>query len=95
MLFEFYGPLRAQSGLKSYSVEVKEEVILLDALRLLPDRVRELVMDEEGKIRSGILILVNDVDARSVYGLSLRVRNEDRITLIPTIHGGGPQNDSI
>ncbi len=88
MLFEFYGPLRVQSALKTYSIEVKEQINLLDALRLLPDRVRELIIDEKGKIRPGILILVNDVDARSVYELSLKVRNEDRITLIPIIHGG-------
>lgn len=88
MIFEFYGPLRVQTGLKSYTVKVEEPISLMDALRLLPDRARDLVMDEAGGVRPGILILVNDVDARSVYGYNLKVGDEDKITLIPTIHGG-------
>lgn len=88
MLFEFFGPARAYAGLKSLSVKINEPLTLMEALKLLPDPVREFIIDADGRVRSGILILVNDVDARSVYGFNIQVRDEDKITIIPTIHGG-------
>ncbi|MEM1517912.1 MAG: MoaD/ThiS family protein [Nitrososphaerota archaeon] len=88
MIFEFFGPARSYAGLKSLTVKINEPLFLREALKLLPEPIRGLIIDEEGNVRSGMLILVNDVDARSVYGFNIQVRDEDKVTIIPLIHGG-------
>ncbi len=88
MIFEFFGPLRTQVGMKSISIKIEESVNLKEALRMLPQPVRDLIIDDNGAVRPGIMILVNDVDARTVYGFDVMVSDNDRVTLIPMIHGG-------
>ncbi|MCS6788665.1 MAG: MoaD/ThiS family protein [Aigarchaeota archaeon] len=88
MRVELFSHLRRAAGAGSIEIKVEGEIALKDALNLLPDGIRELVLDEYGSIRSGLLILVNGVDARTVYGYKIAVRDEDTISIVPLIHGG-------
>ncbi len=39
-------------------------------------------------LKPGLLLLVNDVDARLLGGLAANVHDGDVVTLLPSIHGG-------
>jgi len=87
---ELYGSLRRGLYPNQLEIRIEGRVSLKDALRSLPEGLREQVIDENGSVRSGILILVNDVDARTVYGFNVTVSDSDRLAIIPMIHGGSP-----
>ncbi|MEM0482259.1 MAG: MoaD/ThiS family protein [Nitrososphaerota archaeon] len=88
MIVQLYGHLRTEAGSRLIEVRLGGRKPLKAALKLLPDTVRRQVLDEGGEIRSGFLILVNDVDARSVYRYEVEVSDGDRIAIVPMIHGG-------
>lgn len=89
MRVELIGYLKAEAGSEYVEVKVGGGVGLVEALKMLPEKVRKHVIDEEtGKPVSGLLILVNgsEVKLSQVYGV--KVNEDDIITLIPAIHGG-------
>ncbi len=88
MIVQLYGHLRTEAGNRLIEVRLVERMPLKAALKLLPETVRRQVLDEGGEIRPGLLILVNDVDARSVYRYEVEVSDDDRIAIVPMIHGG-------
>jgi molybdopterin converting factor small subunit len=88
MRVELFSHLKRAAGSGTIEIKVEGELSLKDALKLLPEGVRELVVDEYGSIRPGLLILVNGVDARTVHGYKVTVRDEDVISIVPMIHGG-------
>ena len=88
MRVELFSHLKRAAGSGTIEIKVEGELSLKDALKLLPEGVRELVIDEYGSIRPGLLILVNGVDARTVHGYKVTVRDEDVISIVPMIHGG-------
>lgn len=88
MIVQLYGHLRAEAKNPLIEVRVGERKPLKAALKLLPEAVRRHVLDERGEIRPGFLILVNDVDARTVYKYEVEVSDNDRVAIVPMIHGG-------
>ncbi|MCS7094389.1 MAG: MoaD/ThiS family protein [Thaumarchaeota archaeon] len=88
MRIELFSHLRRAAGSGTVEVKVEGEVPLKEALKLLPEGIRELVLDEYGSIRSGLLVLVNGIDARTVYNYRVTVRDEDVVSIVPMIHGG-------
>ncbi|GBC70385.1 hypothetical protein HRbin02_00151 [Candidatus Calditenuaceae archaeon HR02] len=88
MIVQLYGHLRAEAKSRLIEVRLGGRVPLKAALKLLPDPVRHQVLDERGEIITGLLILVNDVDARTVYRYEVEVSDDDRVTIVPMIHGG-------
>ncbi|MEN3047737.1 MAG: MoaD/ThiS family protein [Candidatus Caldarchaeales archaeon] len=95
MKVELFSHLRRAAGSGTIEVRVEGELPLKEALKLLPEGVRELVIDEYGSIRSGLLVLVNGVDARTVYNYRVSVRDGDVISIVPMIHGGSPASAKI
>lgn len=92
MRVEIYGPLRRGLSTNVIEIELGGRVSLKEALKALPDGLREQIIDENGSVRGGIMILVNDVDARTVYGFNVSVSDSDRIAIVPMIHGGRVHN---
>jgi molybdopterin converting factor small subunit len=88
LIVQLYGHLRTEVKDRLIEVRLGERKPLKAALKLLPETVRRQVLDEGGEIRPGFLILVNDVDARSVYRYEVEVSDDDRVTIVPMIHGG-------
>ena len=87
---ELVGPLRSDAGGLPYlEVEVEGRKKVLEVINRLPDKVRRRVLDESGRLASGILLIVNGVEVSSLGGLSeVWVKPGDTIALIQAIHGG-------
>ncbi|MCS7143372.1 MAG: MoaD/ThiS family protein [Aigarchaeota archaeon] len=88
MKIELFGHLRYELKATSIEVRVDGKVSLKDLLKALPSPLREQLLDEYGSIKPNVMILVNDVDARTVYNYEILVSDSDRIALVPMIHGG-------
>lgn len=54
--------------------------------KYIKERVELFATD--GKIRPGILVLVNDVDYEILGGHSYVIKPDDKVTFISTLHGG-------
>lgn len=89
---ELVGPLRAEAGGRGHiDIEVGGRERVTSLLKRLPERVRARVLDEGGRPRSGILVVVNGVEVSSLKSLDeVWVKDGDTVALIQAIHGGGP-----
>ncbi len=91
MIIQLYGPLRVAAGAAEIELRLEGRRRLREVLADLPRNIRDAVVGEDGTPRPGLLIMVNDVDARSVYNYELYVEDTDKITIIPMIHGGNAE----
>ena len=83
------GLLRGLIGSESLEIEVEGEIGLLQALNMLPERLKKEVLRGVKEPSPKVLILVNGVEVTGFGGLErVRVRAGDEIVLIPIIHGG-------
>lgn len=76
---------------KSLDVETDASWSIIDLIRHLRDhhiKEREELFASGDKIRPGILILVNDVDYEILGGHSYKIKDNDVILFISTLHGG-------
>ena len=78
----------ACGGVERLEVEIRRGESLLDLLRRLPARLRNMVL-ADGGVAPDLLILVDGVEL-SCLGPAERVRLEGarEVVLIPVIHGG-------
>ena len=89
MRVELIGYLKAEAGSEYIEIKVGGGVGLVEALKMLPEKVRNHVIDEKtGEPVPGLLILVNGSEVKSSQVYGVRVNEDDTITLIPAIHGG-------
>jgi len=65
---------------------------LLEVLNMLAEKhgekFRKVIFDENGKVKSEFLILVNDVEISVLNELNTEISDGDVITLLLTIHEG-------
>lgn len=50
--------------------------------------LRDAMLTTGGQVKPATVILVNDVDHALIDGLDCLLKQEDEITVMPTIHGG-------
>ena len=88
----FIATLRHLLGVKSVDLEIPRSMKLLEVLNMLAEKngekFRKAVFDENGKVKSEFLILVNDAEISVLNGLNTEISDGDVITLLPTIHEG-------
>lgn len=88
MKVEVFGHLRQALRASSLELKIEGRKRLKEVLEMLPEELKAHVLDEYGAIRPGIMILINDIDVRTVYNYEVLVSDSDRLTLVPMIHGG-------
>ncbi|KAF9979037.1 Ubiquitin- modifier 1 [Actinomortierella ambigua] len=71
---------------ESHSTNMRD-VIAWTAKNLVQERP-ELFLGNDGSVRSGILVLVNDADWELEGELEYEVQDGDEIVFISTLHGG-------
>ena len=88
----FIATLRHLLGVKNVDLEISRPMKLLEVLNLLAEKYggkfRKAIFDENGKVKSEFLTLVNDAEISVLNGLNTEISDGDVITLLPTIHGG-------
>ena len=88
----FIATLRHVLGVKSVDLEIPRPMKLLEVLNLLAEKYgekfRKAIFDENGKVKSEFLILVNDAEISVLNEINTEISDGDVITLLPTIHGG-------
>ncbi|CAD5234250.1 unnamed protein product [Bursaphelenchus xylophilus] len=78
---------------KEHVVNIDGNVTVKDLIRwvvdnLLEDKSRAPLFEDNGTVRPGILVMVNDVDWEITGGLSTALKENDEISFISTLHGG-------
>ncbi|MBV8478121.1 MAG: MoaD/ThiS family protein [Acidobacteria bacterium] len=82
-------PLRQYAG-KQAAVEVKGSTVaeaLNSLVRLHPDLKRHLYTDD-GKLRAFVNVYVNDEDIRYLEKEATQLKENDNISIVPSIAGG-------
>ena len=89
---KFYTLLRLKLGISEVDVEVDEiplKGLLYKVKEILNnDLIIQKTMDNEGKLRRGINILVNGHNVSSLDRLDTIIKNTDVVGLFPTGGGG-------
>ncbi|MEM0015242.1 MAG: MoaD family protein [Zestosphaera sp.] len=90
VVVEVYSTLREKLGWSRRELLIPSSKALLgDVLDLLPE-VKKYLVDEENRIRRGIILLVNGRHAEFTGGLKTPLEDGDLITIFPP-SGGGQQ----
>ena len=76
---------RDRSRIDVDALTVEEVILKLD--NLFPG-LKEFILDENMSLRRFVNIFVNDDDIRSGFGLMTKLRNGDRVRIIPAVAGG-------
>ncbi|MCS7132381.1 MAG: hypothetical protein NZ918_01490 [Aigarchaeota archaeon] len=88
LVVRILGPLRELGETEILEVDVEPEMNLIEALRRLPERLRERVLIHGG-IAADLLVLVDGVELSCLESAEdIRVEDIGEIVLIPIIHGG-------
>ncbi len=96
VVMEFLGSLGARLG-RSVRIRLhKPEVSLWELIRiadkLIGKSVSELVILKHGgggpKLSPQVMVFINNVDARLLGGAHARISCNDKVAVIPVVHGG-------
>ncbi len=82
-------PLRAYTA-KQASVAVEGNTVgeMLNSLTRLHSPLKQHLYDESGRLRSFVNVYVNDQDIRYLQKEQTEVREDDVVSIIPSIAGG-------
>ncbi|MEM2146100.1 MAG: MoaD/ThiS family protein [Candidatus Jordarchaeaceae archaeon] len=61
---------------------------LLNKIREVDEKLYNAILDHEGELNSGIIILVNKKDIDVLQGLDTKLQDNDTVFLLSAVHGG-------
>jgi len=83
-------PLRKLTdGADEVSVEASSVGEMIDNLESAHSGLKERLCDESGEIRRFVNIYVNDEDVRFLQGRDTALADNDQVSIVPAIAGGG------
>lgn len=85
---ELIGPLKKVAGVSELDLKLNGEIKFNEALSMLPEQIKKRVLNSNGDIQAGMIVLINGVEVKSLGLENAYVKDDDKITLIPVIHGG-------
>jgi molybdopterin synthase sulfur carrier subunit len=88
--FRIPGPLRRLSGGETtVKVEAGDLSSAIDALDARYPGFRDRLLDHNGQLRQFVNVYLNDEDVRLGAGLEAKVSDNDEISIVPAVAGGG------
>lgn len=88
----FYGELYELTRVKEYSVRISNEITLLDLILILDKNLNielsKRVLDDEERIKSRYVVLINGSSLRDNNPKNVRIKDEDVIVFLPPAVGG-------
>ncbi|MFB0562591.1 MAG: MoaD/ThiS family protein [Candidatus Lokiarchaeia archaeon] len=61
---------------------------LLNSILEVDEKLFNAILDHEGELNSGIIILVNERDIDVLQGLDTKLNDGDDVVLLSAVHGG-------
>jgi sulfur-carrier protein len=88
----FFTLLRQKTGIDEIEIEA-DQITVAELLYKTTDRIKDEVvikklLEDDGSLRRGTIILVNGLNIFSLKKLDTRVKNDDVISLFPAGGGG-------
>ncbi len=89
----FLGSLKNRLGIDEIAIEIQHKATLLEIINEVSKRyplVKEAILDSKERIKPGIIIFINGVDA-NVYGSNaseIPIEDDSTIDIVPVVHGG-------
>lgn len=91
MQVRIFATLRPLVGAREVEVEVRAGDTVRSVLEGLGDAypaLYERILDEDGRIKSSIHVLVNGRSVKYLQGLDTAIGDGDRLSLFPAVGGG-------
>jgi molybdopterin synthase sulfur carrier subunit len=89
---KFIGSLRHISGTGELALSCKSRVaireLMNEIIKKLPELRRSLIDTQLGEPRPNTLVLVNGREISVLDGLETKLKDGDKVVLIPFMHGG-------
>ncbi len=87
----FYGIAYDYSAIREWSLEIKNDAVVMDLLRKIVEvfpALRDLVFDEKGVYMEYLVVSINNVDILGLDGVNTVLSEEDMVFVMPPIGGG-------
>ena len=62
--------------------------VLLNSILEVDEKLFNAILDHEGELNSGVIILVNKKDIDVLQGLDTKLQDGDTVFLLSAVHGG-------
>jgi len=87
----FYGIAYDYSEIREWSLEIKNNAVILDLLKEIVEKfpvLRDLVYDEKGVYMEYLMVSINNVDILGLDGVDTVLSEGDMVFVMPPIGGG-------
>ena len=86
--FDFKGSIFGQK--EKIELDLPEDTTILGSLKAISSNIPSLfpLLFKDDKVRSDIIILVDQLDVKAMNLLTLKLKNEQKIMILPLAHGG-------
>ncbi|WXG40320.1 MAG: MoaD/ThiS family protein [Candidatus Freyarchaeum deiterrae] len=79
----------AKKSKMSFNMDNEATVLsLLNSILAVDKKLFNSILDHEGELNSGIIILVNKKDIEVLQGLNTKLQDGDTVFLLSAVHGG-------
>ena len=90
---EFMGTLKRIAGKKKITLDfhkpVQVQEVITELVSTLPLEFGRFLIDPElNDPRPNVLIILNKTEIGALDGLDTKVRNNDKLIIVPVVHGG-------
>ena len=89
---KFFTSLREITGKKEEEIELPRTVTVEEALKHISKKhghqFRNYVYDEKGRVWSHLLFLVNGRSITTLQGFKTKLRDGDKVAILPPVGGG-------
>jgi MoaD family protein len=92
IIVKFIATLKEITKIPEVEVKLENKSNLIDLLESLDKagyKLKDQILDKEGKSENPtILIMINDREIATLNGIKTMLKNGDRVSFIPIVHGG-------
>ena len=88
VIFDFKGSVFGQK--EKITLDVPEKTTVLESLQIISNKIPTLqpLLFQDESVRNDIVILVDRLDVKAMKMLSLSLKENQQITILPLAHGG-------
>jgi len=86
-----YVIVRDLTGVREDTIELKEptlERLINKLVEKYGYEFKRFIVNSKGELQGGIIIAINNTDARWIGGLRAQLKNGDTVTFLPPVSGG-------
>ena len=79
---------RSISDNNNFELKIEDMATVLDVINALPDNIKKVILNDDGKIKPEVLIFLDDVEVTTTNSLNDKIEDGAILKIIHMVHGG-------